>query len=104
VQALAGTSPVAFQSGNFARAHRRHACNKALRNAFHQFAWQSARLEPWALTYYQRKRQEGKTHTVAVRALANHWVRILFAAWITRRPYDPAIFLTAQQAHAPHAA
>jgi transposase len=104
VQALAGTSPVAFQSGNFARAHRRHAGNKALRNAFHQFAWQSARLEPWALTYYQRKRQEGKTHTVAVRALANHWVRILFAAWITRRPYDPAIFLTAQQAPAPHAA
>ena len=104
VQALAGTSPVAFQSGNFARAHRRYACNKVLRNAFQQFAWQSTRREPWALAYYQRKRQEGKTHTVAVRALANHWVRILFAAWTTRHPYDAAIFLAAQQAHAPHAA
>ena len=100
VQALAGTSPVAFQSGNFARAHRRYACNKVLRNACHQFAWQSTRLEPWALAYYQRKRQEGKTHTVAVRALANHWVRILFAAWMNRQAYDAAIFLAARQAHA----
>jgi len=104
VQALAGTSPVAFQSGNFARVHRRYACNKVLRNAFQQFAWQSVRSAPWALAFYRRKRQEGKTHTVAVRALANHWVRILFAAWTTRCPYDAAIFEAAQQAHAPHAA
>jgi len=27
VQALAGTAPVPFQSGNFAKAHRRYACN-----------------------------------------------------------------------------
>ena len=77
VQALAGTSPVAFQSGNFARAHRRYACNKVLRNAFHQFAWQSTRLEPWAVAYYQRKRQEGETHSGRRAALANHWVRLL---------------------------
>jgi len=104
VQALAGTSPVAFQSGNVARAHRRYACNKVLRNAVHQFAWQSTRFEPWALAYYQRKRQQGKTHTIAVRALANHWVRILFAAWTSRQLYDAAIFLAAQQAHASRAA
>jgi hypothetical protein len=95
---------VAIQSGNFAKAHRRYACNKVLRNAMHQFGWHSTRCEPWALAYYQRKRQEGKTHTVAVRALANHWVRILFAAWSNQRPYDRAIFLAAQQAHAPSAA
>ena len=104
VQALAGTSPVAFQSGNFAKAHRRYACNKVLRNAFHQFAWHSTQQEPWARAYYQRKRQEGKTHTVALRALANQWVRIIFALWGSHRPYDAAIFLAAQQAHAPHAA
>ena len=104
IQALAGTSPVAFQSGNFAKAHRRYACNKVLRNTFHQFAWQSTRSESWALAYYQRKRQEGKTHTVAVRALANQWVRIIFAAWRQHQSYDVAIFLAAQQAHAPRAA
>lgn len=104
VQALAGTSPVAFQSGNFAKAHRRHACNKALRNTFHQFAWQSTRAEAWALAYYQRKRKEGKTHTVALRALANQWVRIIFAAWSKHQVYDPTTFLAAQQAHQPCAA
>jgi len=104
LQALAGTSPVAFQSGKFAKAHRRYACNKSLRNTLHQFTWQSMRSEPWALAYYQRKRAEGKTHTVALRALANHWVRILYAAWNSRHAYDVAIFLAAQQAHAPRAA
>jgi transposase len=104
VQALAGTSPVAFQSGNFAKAHRRSACNKVLRNSFHQFAWQSTRAEAWALAYYQRKRQEGKSHSMAVRALANQWVRIIFAAWHNHQVYDAAIFLAAQQAHRSRAA
>jgi transposase len=104
VQALAGTAPVVFQSGKFAKVHRRYACNKVLRNACHQFAWQSTRAEPWALAYYQRKRQEGKTHTVALRSLANQWVRILFAAWMNRQTYESAIFLAAQQAHGSHAA
>src|SRR5262249_18269376 len=69
VQALAGTSPVAYESGKFARAHRRQACAKALRNALYQFAWQSTVAEPWATAYYRRKRSEGKTHSMAIRAL-----------------------------------
>src|SRR5205085_348777 len=43
VQTLAGTAPVPFQSGNFAKAHKRFACLKPLRNVLHQFAWQSTR-------------------------------------------------------------
>jgi transposase len=77
VQALAGTAPVAFQSGKFATVHRRYACSKPLRNALQQFAWQSTLQEPWARAYYQRKRREGKSHSMAVRALANQWVRII---------------------------
>jgi transposase len=77
VQALAGTAPVPFQSGNYAKAHKRFACVKALRNALYQFAWQSTRQEGWALDSYRRKRAEGKTHSMAVRALANVWVRII---------------------------
>ncbi len=104
VQALAGTAPVPFQSGNFAKAHRRYACNKPLRNALQQFAWQSTQKEAWALTYYQRKRTAGKSHAMAVRALANQWVRLIYALWSKRETYDPATFLAAQQAHAPRAA
>ena len=115
VQALAGTAPVVFQSGKFATVHRRYACSKPLRNALHQFAWQSTQKEPWARAYYQRKRRAGKSHSMAVRALANQWVRLIYALWLKRDSYDYAlwlkrdsydatIFLAAQQAHAPRAA
>jgi transposase len=102
LQALAGTSPVLFQSGTYQKAHRRLGCIKPLRNTLQQFAWESTRFEPWAKAYYQRKRAEGKSHTVAVRALANLWVRILFAIWFKREPYQSATFEQARQRHACH--
>jgi len=102
--ARASTSPVIFQSGTYAKAHRRYACSKPLRNALHQFAWQTTQQEPWARDYYQRKRTEGKSHTEAVRALSNVWVRIIFAIWSKHESYDPATFQAAKLAHAPRAA
>jgi len=104
VQALAGTAPVAVQSGNYARVRKRSACTKPLRNVLYQFAWQSTLAEEWAAEYYQRKRQAGKSHPMAVRALANQWVRIIYALWTTRTTYDREVFHAAQQAHAPQAA
>jgi transposase len=100
IQALAGTSPVPFESGNYAKVHRRLACLKPLRNALQQFAWLSTQQESWAKGYYNRKRQEGKSHSVAVRALANVWVRIIFAIWHKRESYKRTVFETAQRAHA----
>ena len=104
VQMLGGTAPVPFQSGNFCTAHQRFSCIKPLRNVLYQFAWQSTQQEEWAKTYYQRKRTAGKTHAMAVRALANQWVRIIFAVWQRRVCYDRTIFLRAQAAHLPQAA
>ncbi len=104
LQALGGTSPVLYQSGMYSKAHRRLGCIKPLRNALHQFAWQSTQSETWAKDYYQRKRTEGKSHTVAVRALANVWVRIIFAMWTHRECYQMATFEQAQQRHARKAA
>jgi transposase len=104
VQQLAGTAPVPFQSGNYAKAHKRFACLKPLRNVLHQFAWQSTLRERWALDYYQRKRAAGKTHSMALRALANVWVRIIFRMWMDGTCYQTAIFEEAQQQHAPRAA
>ncbi len=104
LQALGGTAPVLFQSGMYSKAHRRMACIKPLRNALHQFAWQTTHSEAWAREYYQRKRAEGKSHTVAVRALANVWVRIIFAMWMHHQCYEVATFEHAQQQHARPAA
>ncbi len=104
LQALAGTSPVLYQSGMYSKAHRRLGCIKPLRNALYQFAWQSTQSEAWAQDYYQRKRTEGKSHTVAIRGLANVWVRIIFAMWTHRECYQTATFELAQQHHARRAA
>ena len=87
IQGLAGTAPVAFQSGTYRTAQKRYACSKPLRNALYQFAWQSTiAKEGWAVNYYQRKRREGKSHSVAVRALANQWVRLIQAMWRSEQP------------------
>jgi transposase len=104
LQALAGTSPVPYESGNYAKPHRRYACIKPLRNVLQQFAWQSTKTEAWALDYYERKRREGKSHSVAVRALANVWVRILFAMWLKGEEYQSATFEQARREHASRAA
>lgn len=104
VQTLAGTAPVPFQSGNYAKAHKRFACLKPLRNHLHQFAWQSTLSEPWAVSYYQRKRAEGKTHSMAIRALANVWVRIIYRMWMTKTHYQAETFEAAQLVHAQRAA
>ena len=101
IQALAGTAPVPYESGNYAKAHKRFACCKPLRNALQQFAWQSTQHETWALAYYQRKRAQGKTHSMALRALANVWVRIIYRMWVNKTSYQTATFEAAQLAHAP---
>lgn len=99
LQALGGTSPVLFQSGNYSKPHRRLGCIKPLRNALHQFAWQSTQQEAWARAYYERKRAEGKSHSVAVRALSNIWARIIFAMMQKHEPYAAVTFETAQRLH-----
>lgn len=100
VQMLAGTAPVPFQSGNYARMHKRFACVKPWRNDLYQFAWQSTLSEPWAAAYYQRKLAEGKTHSMALRALANIWVRIMYRMWVSETCYQAETFEAAQLAHA----
>ena len=100
LQALGGTSPILFQSGTYCKPHRRQGCIKPLRNALHQFAWQSTQQEPWANAYYERKRAEGKSHSVAVRALSNVWVRIIFAMLQSHTRYDRMIFEAAKHQHA----
>jgi transposase len=104
VQTLAGTAPVPFSSGTYAKARKRFACLKPLRNALYQFAWQSSQQEAWARDYYRRKRAEGKSHSMAVRALAQIWVRIIYRMWGSKTCYHAETFEAAQRAHARHVA
>jgi transposase len=104
LQALAGTSPVPDVCGKYAKPHRRYACIKPLRNALQQFGGPCTQKAAWALDSYQRKRAQGKTHSVAVRALANLWCRMRFALWTKRECSQTNTFEAAQQRHPPRAA
>src|SRR5260370_3406331 len=92
LQALGGTSPVLYQSGMYSKAHPRLWCLQPLHNNLPHFSWQSTPSEAWAEDSYQRKRAERKSHTLAIRALSNVWVRILFPMWVHRERYQTAMF------------
>jgi transposase len=85
------------KSGKKASVHFRHACPKFLRQSFHEFAQCSIRYCSWAKSCYQTQRERGKTHHAAVRAVTFKWIRILFACWKQRLPYDPQRYLQALQ-------
>jgi len=80
-QCLFGTAPRNHQSGTYHKVIMRRACNKSARAMLYQFAFSSMRFSPWAREYYDGQREKGKSHSVAVRALSNKWVKIIFKIW-----------------------
>jgi hypothetical protein len=66
-----------------------------LRQTFVEWADQSRQHSFWADAFYQLQRKKGKTHPMAMRALAFKWIRILFRCWQDRKPYDEAKYLLA---------
>lgn len=96
-----GLAPVVVQSGNSKTVHMRHRCPKFGRQTFHENAACARFPEAWAGLYYDqhRKRNEDKHHE-ACRALAFKLIRIQFACWKHRTPYDPNRYRQALQQHA----
>jgi transposase len=88
VQSYSGIAPVTKQSGKSQSVHRRYACNKFLRQSFHEFAEHARKHCDWARAFYQHKRAHGMRHHAAVRALAFKWIRIIFRCWKNHTPYD----------------
>lgn len=96
LQSLSGIAPVMQQSGKTQRrVTRRWACNKFLRQTFHEFALHSLGRSRWAKAYYDQMRGRGVKHHAAVRALAFKWIRILYRCWKDRTLYNEAHYLTA---------
>lgn len=91
VQCFYGTAPKNYQSGQYHKVMMRRACNKLGRVVFHTFAFSSMRLSPWAREYYDNQRSRGKTHSVAVRSLANKWIKIIFRIWKNEVFYDESL-------------
>ena len=97
LQKYSGIAPVTKRSGNQCSVHWRWRCPKFLRQTFVEWSAQSIHHSFWAQAYYQQKREQGKSHQAAVRALAFKWIRILFRCWQDRRPYDESVYLSALQ-------
>ena len=93
MQCLSGIAPVTVRSGKSCHVHRRWACNKYLRQTFHEFALHSLPRSVWAKAYYDMLRARGSHHHAAVRALAFKWIRILHRCWKTRTLYNEILYL-----------
>jgi transposase len=93
LQAHGGTVPVTERSGKSAIVKFRFACNLHLRDAVHQFAFQSLHHSTWARASYDRCRQRGQSHHRAVRAVAAKWLKIIFALSARRVAYDETYHL-----------
>ena len=90
LEAIAGQSPVAVESGKKKVARFRWACNKRLRDAVCVLADSSRKHNPWARKIYEDARARGHDHPHAVRILGRAWVRVLWRMWQDGTPYDPA--------------
>lgn len=97
MQQYAGIAPVIERSGNKCWVHWRFACPQFLRQTFVEWAGSTIPRSYWEATYYRQQRGKGKSHAIAIRALAFKWIRILYRCWVDRTPYDEARYLKALQ-------
>ena len=89
--AEAGVAPVTYASGKHKAVAFRWACNHRLRYALTTLADNSRHASAWAAAIYAKARSRGCDHPHAVRILSRAWLRVIWRAWIDRRPYDPAL-------------
>ena len=88
--------PVTRQSGNTKSVYMRNRCPKFSRQTFHENAGCALRADPWAAEFHAHyKSQHGGHHHQANRSLAFKLIRIYYACWRDRKPYDPARYLEA---------
>lgn len=97
VQMCSAIAPVTIRSGKQCRVQWRHQGSRFVRQTFVEWAGHSIHHSFWAGEYYRQQRAKGKTHNVAVRALAFKWIRILYRCWKDRKPYNEATYLKALQ-------
>ena len=102
LQSLSGIAPVTRRSGKSQVVRRRWACNKYLRQTFHEYAAQSIKYSAWARAYYVMLKQRTGGHHAAVRSLAFKWIRILYRCWKNQQRYDEAVYLKSlRRRHSP---
>ena len=87
-KSYAGTAPITRASGKRRVVAARLARNRRLADACYRWAFSALQTSPGARGYYDRCRAAGKTHSQALRALANRLVGILHGCLRHRSRYD----------------
>ena len=99
-----GSAPVTISSGQHKKSSQakrlvtwRWSAPTFVRQSFVEFAAHSIRNCDWANTYYQIKKEQGKSRQTILRALALKWTRILFRCWQNNQNYDEHRYLESLQ-------
>jgi transposase len=88
--ALAGGGPQLHESGHTAgRAKMNKRGSPYLRQAVWHAALTACRQDPMCQAIYDRQRQRGKHHLVALSHVANELMRVIYAVLKGQRAYDP---------------
>jgi transposase len=83
-----GMSPLTHQSGQMSRARAPRQVNRRCKAAMMTAVARHIRCVPQSRVYYDRKRDQGKTHNQAIRALGRHMVRVIWSMLKNERDYE----------------
>jgi hypothetical protein len=62
------------------------------------------RTVKWAREFYDKQKAKGKSHSLALRNLANQWAEIIFAMFTKREQYDESVYLSQRERYMKKAA
>ena len=89
---LSGVAPVTYQSGKKKRVSMRRACRKKWRTTLHLFATCSKNFCAWATAFYDYRRDRVDRQALALRKLADKWLKIIFRMWQSRKSYNDEMY------------
>jgi transposase len=83
-----GVCPLTHQSGEMSKARIPRQVNTRCKAAILTATVRHMQCVPQSRVYYDRKRAEGKSHNQAIRSLARHLVRVIWAMLRDGRDYE----------------
>ncbi|MBS3789110.1 IS110 family transposase, partial [Candidatus Bipolaricaulota bacterium] len=84
-----GASPLPYSSGKYSTDRTPQRVNKRAKDAIMQIARCSVLHNPESKRYYDKKRDEGKSHWHAIKCLARQLIRVIYAMLRDRTYYQP---------------
>jgi transposase len=93
VTTYTGIAPIQQSSGQMNLTCARWVRPLFIHQTWIEHANCSIRRCAWAREFYQMKREAGKSHFQALRALAFKWIRVLYTCWSKDTPYNESIHL-----------